>query len=69
MGGGGLTGEEVAKHNNKESCWVIVHGKACYSYLHDVQVLTISVGLRCHRIHAGYDDYRGLNEVNANLVL
>ncbi len=25
---GGMTGEEVAKHNSKESCWVIVHGKA-----------------------------------------
>ncbi|KAK9481400.1 FMN-dependent dehydrogenase-domain-containing protein [Lipomyces japonicus] len=24
----GLTGEEIAKHNTKESCWVIVHGKA-----------------------------------------
>lgn len=23
-----LTGEEVAKHNNKDSCWVIVHGRA-----------------------------------------
>jgi L-lactate dehydrogenase (cytochrome) len=25
---GQLTGEEVAKHNSKDSCWVIVHGKA-----------------------------------------
>lgn len=23
-----LTGEEIAKHNSKDSCWVIVHGKA-----------------------------------------
>lgn len=23
-----LTGAEVAAHNNKDSCWVIVHGKA-----------------------------------------
>lgn len=23
-----LTGEEIAKHNDRESCWVIVHGKA-----------------------------------------
>lgn len=23
-----LTGVEVAAHNNKDSCWVIVHGKA-----------------------------------------
>jgi L-lactate dehydrogenase (cytochrome) len=23
-----LTGAEVAAHNTKESCWVIVHGKA-----------------------------------------
>lgn len=23
-----LTGQDVAKHNNKDSCWVIVHGKA-----------------------------------------
>lgn len=23
-----LTGTEVAKHNSKDSCWVIVHGKA-----------------------------------------
>lgn len=23
-----LTGEEVAKHNNRESCWVIIHGRA-----------------------------------------
>jgi len=23
-----LTGTEVAKHDNKDSCWVIVHGKA-----------------------------------------
>ena len=27
-GGKQMTGEEVAKHNSKESCWVIVHGKA-----------------------------------------
>jgi len=25
--GGGLHGQEVAKHNSKKSCWVIVHGK------------------------------------------
>lgn len=25
---GKLTGAEVAKHNSKDSCWVIVHGKA-----------------------------------------
>lgn len=25
---GTLTGEEIAKHNSRESCWVIVHGKA-----------------------------------------
>ena len=25
---GSLTGEEIAKHNSKDSCWVIVHGKA-----------------------------------------
>lgn len=24
----GLTGEEIANHNSRESCWVIVHGKA-----------------------------------------
>ena len=23
-----LTGEEIGKHNSRESCWVIVHGKA-----------------------------------------
>lgn len=23
-----LTGQDVAQHNNKDSCWVIVHGKA-----------------------------------------
>merc|ERR1712000_740361 len=23
-----LTGEEIAKHNSRDSCWVIVHGKA-----------------------------------------
>lgn len=23
-----LTGEAIAQHNSKESCWVIVHGKA-----------------------------------------
>jgi L-lactate dehydrogenase (cytochrome) len=28
MSGKMLTGEEVAKHNNKESCFVIVHGEA-----------------------------------------
>ena len=22
-----LSGEEVSKHNNEESCWVIIHGK------------------------------------------
>lgn len=27
-GAGKLTGEEIAKHNSKDSCWVIVHGKA-----------------------------------------
>jgi Cytochrome b involved in lipid metabolism len=26
--GAKLTGAEIAKHNNKDSCWVIVHGKA-----------------------------------------
>jgi L-lactate dehydrogenase (cytochrome) len=26
--GGGLTGQEIAKHNNRESCWVIIHNKA-----------------------------------------
>ena len=25
---GTLSGDEVAKHNSRESCWVIVHGKA-----------------------------------------
>ncbi|TVY52121.1 Cytochrome b2, mitochondrial, partial [Lachnellula cervina] len=24
----GLTGQDIAKHNSRESCWVIVHGKA-----------------------------------------
>merc|ERR1719331_949451 len=24
-GGAGITAEEVAKHNNKQSCWVILH--------------------------------------------
>ena len=24
----GLSGAEVANHNNKDDCWVIVHGKA-----------------------------------------
>ncbi|KAH6660404.1 cytochrome b2 [Truncatella angustata] len=28
MASKGLSGVEVAKHNTKESCWVIVHGKA-----------------------------------------
>lgn len=23
-----LTGEEISKHNSRESCWVIIHGKA-----------------------------------------
>lgn len=23
-----LTGQDVAKHNSRDSCWVIVHGKA-----------------------------------------
>jgi L-lactate dehydrogenase (cytochrome) len=23
-----LTGEEIAKHNSRESCWVIIHGRA-----------------------------------------
>merc|ERR1719465_334910 len=27
-GGGGYTIEEVAKHNNKSSCWVILNGRA-----------------------------------------
>lgn len=22
-----LTGQEIAKHNTRESCWIIVHGK------------------------------------------
>jgi len=26
--GGNLTGQEIAKHNSRESCWVIIHGKA-----------------------------------------
>jgi L-lactate dehydrogenase (cytochrome) len=25
---GGLNGQEIAKHNNRESCWVIIHNKA-----------------------------------------
>ena len=25
---GGLSAEEIAKHNSRDSCWVIVHGKA-----------------------------------------
>jgi hypothetical protein len=25
---GKLTGADVAEHNSKDSCWVIVHGKA-----------------------------------------
>lgn len=28
MGSGKLTGADVASHNSKDSCWVIVHGKA-----------------------------------------
>lgn len=28
MSVGKLTGADVAKHNSKDSCWVIVHGKA-----------------------------------------
>lgn len=23
-----LEGEEIAKHNSAESCWVVIHGKA-----------------------------------------
>lgn len=26
--GGFLSGAQVAEHNTRESCWVIVHGKA-----------------------------------------
>jgi cytochrome b involved in lipid metabolism len=28
MTSGKLTGAAVAQHNSKDSCWVIVHGKA-----------------------------------------
>ena len=28
MGQGKLSGQDVAQHNSKDSCWVIVHGKA-----------------------------------------
>lgn len=28
MSKGKLTGAAVAEHNSKDSCWVIVHGKA-----------------------------------------
>jgi hypothetical protein len=28
MANGKLTGADVASHNSKDSCWVIVHGKA-----------------------------------------
>jgi L-lactate dehydrogenase (cytochrome) len=28
MGGSKLSGDDVARHNSKDSCWVIVHGKA-----------------------------------------
>lgn len=28
MSQGKLTGAAVAEHNSKDSCWVIVHGKA-----------------------------------------
>lgn len=28
MSNGKLTGAAVAEHNSKDSCWVIVHGKA-----------------------------------------
>jgi cytochrome b involved in lipid metabolism len=27
MGGKALTGAEVAKHNSRDSCWIIVHGQ------------------------------------------
>ena len=26
------TGQEVAKHNSKESCWIIVHGRSSRSF-------------------------------------
>jgi cytochrome b involved in lipid metabolism len=28
-----LTGDEVAKHNSKDSLWVIIHGKVRYNVL------------------------------------
>ena len=28
MSGGTISGKEVAKHNSRQSCWIIVHGEA-----------------------------------------
>lgn len=40
MSQGKLTGAAVAEHNSKDSCWVIVHGKA-------YDVTEFLPGMRC----------------------
>ena len=39
-----LTGEEIAKHNTKDDCWVIVHGRA-YDVTEFMPGITVTISV------------------------
>lgn len=44
-----LTGEEITKHNSRESCWVIIHGK-CYDLTEFLPGLILPTSLAVRRL-------------------